>query len=155
MRRTNGATKMATSRPEPFERTGRESVAASLLGSLLHGVLPADATGEDQEYGPLALGAKLTGKDAANRSRPHSAAPRTEIRHAEPSSNPEPSVDVSESSGLVGAGGVPHWGTVAQAFLDGAREARQNPTATEADFKRAADGYTKLKYHDFTGKFSL
>jgi hypothetical protein len=37
----------------------------------------------------------------------------------------------------------PHWGHVMQAFVDGAREARANPDATEHDFGRAADGYTK------------
>lgn len=37
----------------------------------------------------------------------------------------------------------PDWGHVMAAFVEGAREARSNPDAVEADFQRAADGYTK------------
>lgn len=37
----------------------------------------------------------------------------------------------------------PGWHHVMQAFVDGAREARANPDATEHHFGRAADGYTK------------
>lgn len=42
----------------------------------------------------------------------------------------------------------PGWDHVQQAFLDGAREAQQNPTAGENDFKRAADGYTKRVFEE-------
>jgi hypothetical protein len=42
----------------------------------------------------------------------------------------------------------PDWSHVQQAFLDGAREARANPDAQEADFRRAADGYTKRVFED-------
>lgn len=37
----------------------------------------------------------------------------------------------------------PNWAHVGQAFVDGAREARQNPDADDVLFKLAADGYTK------------
>jgi hypothetical protein len=42
----------------------------------------------------------------------------------------------------------PHWGHISQAFVDGAREARANPEATEHDFCRAADGYTKRVFEE-------
>lgn len=37
----------------------------------------------------------------------------------------------------------PDWGHVQRAFFEGAKEARLNPDATEDDFWRASDGYTK------------
>ncbi|WP_310627501.1 hypothetical protein [Limnohabitans sp.] len=42
----------------------------------------------------------------------------------------------------------PHWGHVGQAFIDGAREARANPRATDDDVNRAADGYTKRLFEE-------
>lgn len=42
----------------------------------------------------------------------------------------------------------PDWQHVGQAFVDGARESRQNPEATEDDFKRTADGYTKRVFEE-------
>lgn len=42
----------------------------------------------------------------------------------------------------------PHWGHVGQAFIDGAREARVNPSATDDDVNRAADGYTKRLFEE-------
>lgn len=42
----------------------------------------------------------------------------------------------------------PGWNHVAQAFADGAREARDNPAASDADFIRAADGYSKRLFED-------
>jgi hypothetical protein len=42
----------------------------------------------------------------------------------------------------------PGWNHVQQAFIDGAREARTNPTATEDDFGRASDGYTKRVFEE-------
>lgn len=42
----------------------------------------------------------------------------------------------------------PGWDHVMGAFIEGAREARLNPTATDDDFKRAADGYTKRVHEE-------
>jgi hypothetical protein len=42
----------------------------------------------------------------------------------------------------------PHWGHVGQAFIDGAREARTNPDATDENFVRCADGYTKRLFEE-------
>jgi len=42
----------------------------------------------------------------------------------------------------------PGWNHVQQAFIDGAREARANPDATEHDFGRASDGYTKRVFEE-------
>lgn len=42
----------------------------------------------------------------------------------------------------------PGWHHVQQAFIDGAREARCNPEASDAVFYRAADGYTKRVFED-------
>jgi hypothetical protein len=42
----------------------------------------------------------------------------------------------------------PGWNHVQQAFIDGAREARANPEATEDDFGRASDGYTKRVFEE-------
>jgi hypothetical protein len=42
----------------------------------------------------------------------------------------------------------PGWNHVQQAFIDGAREARANPEATDADFGRASDGYTKRVFEE-------
>lgn len=42
----------------------------------------------------------------------------------------------------------PGWHHVAQAFIEGAREARANPDAEDADFKRAADGYSKRVFEE-------
>lgn len=75
---------MSTQPKSSVAQSGPESVAASLLGSAPPGMLPANATGDEQSSAALAPGGKLTGKDDANRSRPHSAAPCTEIRNAEP-----------------------------------------------------------------------
>jgi hypothetical protein len=42
----------------------------------------------------------------------------------------------------------PGWNHVQQAFIDGAREARANPAATDEDFGRASDGYTKRIFEE-------
>jgi hypothetical protein len=42
----------------------------------------------------------------------------------------------------------PGWDHVQQAFIDGAREARTNPDATDEDFGRASDGYTKRVFEE-------
>lgn len=42
----------------------------------------------------------------------------------------------------------PTWAHVFAAFIEGAREARANPTAVESDFQRAADGYTKQVFEE-------
>lgn len=42
----------------------------------------------------------------------------------------------------------PAWNHVQQAFIDGAREARANPGATDEDFGRASDGYTKRVFEE-------
>lgn len=42
----------------------------------------------------------------------------------------------------------PGWDHVFAAFVEGAREARANPEAGEADFVRAADGYTKRVFEE-------
>jgi hypothetical protein len=42
----------------------------------------------------------------------------------------------------------PGWNHVQQAFIDGAREARVSPEATEEDFGRASDGYTKRVFEE-------
>jgi hypothetical protein len=42
----------------------------------------------------------------------------------------------------------PGWNHVQQAFIDGAREARTNPTATDEDFGLASDGYTKRVFEE-------
>lgn len=42
----------------------------------------------------------------------------------------------------------PGWDHVMGAFIEGAREARANPTATDDDFKRAADGHTKRVHEE-------
>lgn len=42
----------------------------------------------------------------------------------------------------------PDWSHVQAAFIEGAREARANPEADDALFKRAADGYTKRVFED-------
>jgi len=42
----------------------------------------------------------------------------------------------------------PGWNHVAGAFVEGAREARANPEADDALFKRAADGYTKRVFEE-------
>lgn len=42
----------------------------------------------------------------------------------------------------------PGWHHVMAAFRDGAREARINPDATDDDFGRAADGYTKRVFEE-------
>lgn len=75
---------MSNELPERSPEPRPESVAASLLGSAPHEMQYAPATGDQQASGTCAPGAKLTGKDDALRSRPHSAAPRTESRNAEP-----------------------------------------------------------------------
>jgi hypothetical protein len=57
----------------------------------------------------------------------------------------------------------PGWDHIMAAFIEGAREARMNPEATDDDFKRAADGYTKRVFEEVdpaseealrTGRFS-
>lgn len=42
----------------------------------------------------------------------------------------------------------PGWQHVEAAFIEGAREARANPEADEAMFRRAADGYTKRVFEE-------
>lgn len=42
----------------------------------------------------------------------------------------------------------PGWNHVQQAFIDGAREAQGNPTATDAHFCLASDGYTKRVFEE-------
>jgi hypothetical protein len=42
----------------------------------------------------------------------------------------------------------PGWDHVFAAFVEGAREARANPDATEDDFRRAADGHTKRVFEE-------
>ena len=42
----------------------------------------------------------------------------------------------------------PDWAHVQAAFVNGAREARGNPDACDADFLRAADGYTKRVFEE-------
>lgn len=42
----------------------------------------------------------------------------------------------------------PGWHHVEAAFIEGAREARANPEADEAMFRRAADGYTKRVFEE-------
>ena len=42
----------------------------------------------------------------------------------------------------------PGWDHVFAAFVEGAREARANSEATDHDFKRAADGYTKRVFEE-------
>lgn len=42
----------------------------------------------------------------------------------------------------------PRWDHVFAAFVDGAREARANEGAADADFVRAADGYTKRVFEE-------
>lgn len=42
----------------------------------------------------------------------------------------------------------PGWHHVGQAFIDGAREAKANPTCHDDDIVRAADGYTKRVFEE-------
>lgn len=42
----------------------------------------------------------------------------------------------------------PNWAHVMAAFIEGAREAKANQDASEADFRRAADGYTKRVFEE-------
>jgi len=42
----------------------------------------------------------------------------------------------------------PGWNHVSFAFIEGAKEARANPDATEQNFIRAADGYTKRVFEE-------
>ena len=42
----------------------------------------------------------------------------------------------------------PGWDHVFAAFVEGAREARANPDATDEDFQRAADGHTKRVFEE-------
>lgn len=42
----------------------------------------------------------------------------------------------------------PGWDHVFAAFVEGAREARANPEATDDDFRRAADGHTKRVFEE-------